>query len=772
MTVYFYEEYRSRNRAEYGNGTVYNNVSRLDFQQVLHYMEALTGTHRRFRDAHPARLEAECFKVMYPAMLLDVAGTDCLAGRADVLPLGLGHQYTNGEFGFVINKVWFRKAMADEALPEEDRARLKTLWDYWSTRNTIAKAEDRQPPSEKRYMQFPTWSDGPATLLPSYRIAGLNLDYEKLLRLGLPGLIAEVRRKRECAEYRDDALFDGIVSSLEIVPDVFLWYADRIAHAAEREKEPDRRAELTEMARICRKLSGDRPGTFREALQLVCLYSIVAGPREWGRMDDYLAEFYAEDVRGGILDDEEAVRLLTSLWRLMIAKEQITDDRVIIGGRGRRHEKNADRLALLMMETSRRVSDIVPQLTLRFYAGQDPALYEKALDVIGEGCTYPMLYNDDVIIPGIIKVFGVEEKEAEDYLPFGCGEFIINHRRINTPNSFINLSNALLGTLNHGRETLVGAQLTPDRGALADYETFDALFDAYCRNVDDLMDIGAAIQGRSYAVLREDMALNLVSVLYDDCLDRGRGLLDGGVVGLDGCCEMYGLVTAGESLYAIKKLVYEDRMISRETLLAALAHQFEGYEKERAMLLAAPKYGNDIPAVDDVVAKVHELVSFSSMSKSGKYGLSRYTIVNINNKGNTMLGRFTGATPNGRAAHESLSNGNNPTAGMDKSGFTAFLNSLLRMRTDIHAGVVQNMKFSKEVFRDLRDTAVKPALDTYFSGGGAQAMISVVGREDLENAMREPERYGNLIVRVGGFSARFVELDRDIQTDILSRTMY
>ena len=190
------------------------------------------------------------------------------------------------------------------------------------------------------------------------------------------------------------------------------------------------------------------------------------------------------------------------------------------------------------------------------------------------------------------------------------------------------------------------------------------------------------------------------------------------------------------------------------------------------MLLAAPKYGNDDPAVDAVVAKVHELVCFSSLGKSGKYGLDRFTIVNINNKGNTMLGRFTGATPNGRPARDSLSNGNNPTAGMDKNGVTAFLNSLLKMRTDIHAGVVQNMKFSKEVFRDMRDTVVKPLLDAYFQGGGAQAMISVVGREDLENAMREPEKYGNLIVRVGGFSARFVELDRDIQTDILNRTMY
>jgi len=137
-----------------------------------------------------------------------------------------------------------------------------------------------------------------------------------------------------------------------------------------------------------------------------------------------------------------------------------------------------------------------------------------------------------------------------------------------------------------------------------------------------------------------------------------------------------------------------------------------------------------------------------------------------------MLGRFTGATPNGRKKSDSLSNGNNPTSGMDKNGMTAFLKSLLKARTDIHAGVVQNMKFSKEVFCDLREKVAKPMLKAYFDNGGAQAMITVVGKEDLEAAMIYPAKYGNLIVRVGGFSAHFVELDHDIQTDILKRTIY
>lgn len=770
--MYITEEYRSRKASEYGNGVIFNDEPRYRLPELLDFMEEFTEVYKANKEAHPAIREAACFRVQYPATLLGIAENDLFAGRFDVFPLGIGHQFTNGEFGFVIRHEWFDEMQTKEDVTREQKERLGRIHDFWKIHNTIQKMEDRQPLHEKAYMPYPNWSAGPASVLPSYRIAGLYLDYEKLLELGLNGLIDEVDRSEQCAECKDGMLFEGIRESLQLVQDIFRWYANLLRNMEAMEKNDDRRAELKEMARICRKLSHSRPDTFREALQLVFLYSAISGVREWGRMDDYLAEYYAHDLANGIITEEKALECLISFWRMIVVKEQITDDRIVIGGKGRRHEVNADKLAMLIMETSRIVKDTVPQLTLRFYEGQNPMLYEKALDCIGEGCTFPMLYSDDVIIPGIMKVFGVDETEAEAWLPFGCGEFIIDHRRINTPNSFINLSNVLLATLNHGRELEWDTRLSPDRGELTDYDTYEALFEAYKQNVDDLMDIGAAIQGRSYRTLSEDMSINLVTVLYDECLKRGKGLIDGGIPGKDGCCEMYGLITASDSLYAIKKLVYEDKKISKETLLAALKANFKGYEKEQALLLDAPKFGNDIDEVDDIMKQVHELVCFSSLSKSGKYGLDRFTIVNINNKGNTIFGRLTGATPNGRVRGDSLSNGNNPTSGMDKNGMTAFLKSLLKARTDIHAGVVQNMKFSKEVFGELLEAVAKPLLETYFKNGGAQAMITVIGKEDLENAMKHPEQYAGLIVRVGGFSARFIELDHDIQMDILNRTAY
>ncbi|NLJ74451.1 MAG: pyruvate formate-lyase, partial [Firmicutes bacterium] len=154
-----------------------------------------------------------------------------------------------------------------------------------------------------------------------------------------------------------------------------------------------------------------------------------------------------------------------------------------------------------------------------------------------------------------------------------------------------------------------------------------------------------------------------------------------------------------------------------------------------------------------------------------RVGLQWYLVVVINNSANTLMGRWTAASADGRKSRQPMANANNPSGGNDRNGVTAFLNSLVKLDPTIHAGAVQNMKFSKSMFREHRDK-LDALLDVYFDNGGAQAMITVVSRQELEEAMREPEKHQNLIVRVGGFSARFVTLDKDVQMEIISRTLY
>ncbi len=334
------------------------------------------------------------------------------------------------------------------------------------------------------------------------------------------------------------------------------------------------------------------------------------------------------------------------------------------------------------------------------------------------------------------------------------------------------MANVLWGTINGGYDSTDTYRLTPNETSLKDYATFDDLWKAFCDNVAYLTDVSARNHSRGYEIIAQDMSLNLHNILYDGCMDAGKGVISGGCVKCGGSDEIYGIVTCSDSLYAIKQCVYEKKCISADQLMKALKADFKGYEEERAILLNTDKFGNDLEEVDDMMKAVHEMVCFTMLDISGKYyGLDCFGMVNINNRDNTTYGRNTGATPDGRHAGDSLSNANNPTAGMDKNGVTAFVNSLLKARGDIHFGTVQNMKFSKETFNEKRNEVIRPLMASYFGRGGTQAMINVVGREDLENARKEPEKYSNLIVRVGGFSARYVELADDVQLDILNRTL-
>ncbi|MGA2491117.1 MAG: glycine radical domain-containing protein, partial [Anaerolineales bacterium] len=212
-------------------------------------------------------------------------------------------------------------------------------------------------------------------------------------------------------------------------------------------------------------------------------------------------------------------------------------------------------------------------------------------------------------------------------------------------------------------------------------------------------------------------------------------------------------------------------VMTLQQMVTALDADFAGFDREYQLMRLAPKYGNDDPVADAMLCAVSDHVAAHTHAQAERLGLDYFLIVNINNHMNVGLGAQTSASAEGRHSKAPLANGNTPTAGNDTQGVTAFLNSIVKPDASLHAGYTHNMKFSKSTFQQER-SKVEALLSTYFGNGGAQAMITVVGRCELEAALLEPEKYHNLIVRVGGFSARFVELVPAIQRDILARTLY
>jgi pyruvate-formate lyase len=496
-------------------------------------------------------------------------------------------------------------------------------------------------------------------------------------------------------------------------------------------------------------------------------------------MDVYLGAFYAADLDSGRLSEPKALQLMQSLWRLIAARKTTFNGRVFIGGRGRPDEASADRFALLAMEATRTVIEIEPQLTLRFYAGMQPALMKKALDLLGEGRTFPMLFNDDVNIPAVQNGFNVPTKYAEQYLPYGCGEYCLDHFSFGSPNCSLNLLKALEAVLHHGQDVLTGEQIGLDPASSVNpalsldelFPTFEQLFAAYRRQVEYSVEALADRHACEYQVEDETAAFLFPSMLYDDCIRRGKSLVGGGVRFRGGLIETYGMVNAADSLTAIKSIVYDRKVMPLQEMLSALDADFNGYEQVFRLMRLAPKYGNDDDAADGMLCAVSNHVASHTRAQAERIGLDYFLIVNINNHMNVGLGAQTGASAEGRRSKAPLANGNTPTAGNDTQGITAFLNSIIKPDVRLHAGYTHNMKFSKSTFREER-SKLEALLNTYFTNGGAQAMITVVVRGDMEAALREPKNYRNLIVRVGGFSARFVELAPEIQRDLIARTLY
>ena len=603
-------------------------------------------------------------------------------------------------------------------------------------------------------------------------MAGTHLDYKKLVLFGIPGLRQELKQYKNKLEQvtKTYNFYKASELALDIFCDICHYYAD-MAHQMAETTSDERRAELLSMEKTLRLITIQSPQSFREAIQLTFLYCLISGSQNYGRIDTYLSGWYVNDVDNGVISEEEALKLMVSLWNLMIARNAPYDGRAIIGGKGRKNEQQADRFAMLAMETARIVKDILPQLTLRFYNGQNPELLKKAYQVLSEGATFPMLYNDDVNIPSVQKAFNIPYGDAEDYLPYGCGEYILSHKSIGTPSSVLNLLKALEVILHKGKDPVSGKHIGIKAAGINDLNTFDDLWTAYKKQVEYYTDLLAIQEDIEYQVAGNSASFLYFSMLYDDCLKNGKDIFSGGVRYLGGTMETYGNISVADSLTAIKKLVYEKKLFSIDELVKMLDANFAGYEKERQLLINAPKYGNDHEEADLMAQMVHEHVCRYAQSRIKNSNLQYYLVVVINNDANTTLGRFTGASADGRKAFTSMSNGNSPFMGMDKNGITAMLNSLVKLDTAIHAGAVQNMKFSKDMFSKYFDK-LDALLQTYFLNGGAQAMLTVVGKDDLINAINHPEMYQNLIIRVGGFSARFVNLSREVQEEILNRTLY
>ncbi|MFA9389629.1 MAG: pyruvate formate lyase family protein [Prolixibacteraceae bacterium] len=746
-----------------------------DANQMAEILLDFTTAYKSFKADEIEMREALCSQIQLKGRVRPIQDIDLFAGRLDQMPIGFTPQSMGTGMGYCIHPDIDTILLNNAELTNDNKVILEELMKFWQQEGTVYKSRRKMLkevtdtlPSELYYLE-----SGIAFML--YRMSGIQLDYHKLLKLGIEGLKAEIAnfKSKQNEGTKTWKLYTAMEKILDTFTELAHFYALQASEQAKISNSPTRKEELITMAAVLNHIATKKPETFRQGLQLMYLYNILDDAKNYGRMDDYMGDLYSADMDAGRINKEEAILLMTSIWKLMSDRGNRYDTRLILGGLGRHNSKTADRFALMAMEVTKRVNDKVPQMALRFHKEQDPSLYKKALDVIATGNTYPMLYNDEVNVPAVQKAFNVPYEDAIHAIQYGCGEYVLNHRSTGTPSGVINLLQALMVTLNRGIDPTTGKyQGMPVERYIKynNFENFNDLYDAYKEQVEYHVVPLAIQEDREYLHAAEDNAYLTSSILMDNCIARGKAIFDGGVHHLGGTLESYGNTNVADSLVAIKELVYDKKIFTLEELIKMTKANFDGYQKEHKLIMDCPKYGNDNDVADKMLCDVHDHICNTTRDAVKHTKLDSYLIVVINNDANTIMGSFTAASPDGRKAFVHLNPANNPVGGNDKSGVTAFLNSLVKPDTCIHAGAVQNMKFSKDMLTRHR-AKFEMLLETYFEQGGAQAMLTVVSKGELEDAQKHPELYQNLIVRVGGFSEYFVNLPVETQNEILSRTL-
>ncbi len=594
-------------------------------------------------------------------------------------------------------------------------------------------------------------------------------NYPTLLALGLDGVLEKIDRCAAAAAQDADTRFFYEACRI-VVRGMAAWlegYAAEAAALAQAETDPVQRGYYAAMAENCAFCAHRKPVTLYQAAQLMwclCLW-------DWadcvGRLDQYLWPFWQHSAAAGdVLSNEDVITaLMLRLWENGIHN-------ITIGGVTPAGEDAVNDISYLILQCLRVLHDVHPRVSVRVHEATPPALTALAAQLWAEGMSDPTVVSDQNVIAGLLAI-GVPLQDARDYSLLGCQEIEIPGKgNWGCEDGLFNLAKVLEYTLYNGYSTShPEVRIGPHTGEFTDFESFEDFFDAFVTQLRYFIPKFLYLCDRGQEVRAACHAKLVKAPFTDGCLEKGLPHDAGGPIYNFGVIETAGAAAAADALTAIQKLVFEEKRIAPATLLAALRADFAGYEKERQLLLnAAPKFGNDNDEADAMAVRVLDFF----WSEIGKYKSVRgdvYVGACSLLESGTVMGSRMGAMPDGRHAGEPLGNSIGPRPGADRSGLTAMLTSVAKLPLQKGVGgTTLNVLLPNRLLADAaaRQQAVQ-VLCTYLHSGGQMAQITTANLEDLLDARIHPERHGDLIVRVGGFSRQFVQFDAQTQEEIISR---
>ncbi len=712
---------------------------------------------------------------------------------------------------------WLAEEMHDFAkrpqdtfiLRDKDRSEILSLVDYWQGKThfdkVIGKIEHSLPPDVAKAFD----RDGlhvnqvfHAVISTTDGDGHVALDFPQMLSLGFEGLKNKATQVKEdldptVAENVQKRIFlESVIIACDAANDFGRRYSVLARSLAEKYSDKERRSELLEIAAVCERVSSGPVKTFREALQTVwfafLLTQIESNGHSMclGRFDQYLYPYYERDLAEGRLTREEARELLACFWIKTAELNKLRNWRstrfktgypmfqtLTIGGQTGEGLDAVNELSYLCLEVTAALKTTSPTVVARIHPETPESfLYACCRTNLAHGGGLPGLFNDTVAVPTLLNL-GIPIEDARDWAVLGCAEMVVPGKSCSMTGGggYFSLLKLLEITLNNGVNPATGICLYPGNGDLSTFRSFEEVEEAFRHQLDGYLKLLPMFANAVALAYAEGTPTPLLSALMTQRIESALDTSAGGGPSYNNTqVQAHNTAGLGNSLAAIKKLVFEEKLLSGSELKEALDSNFTGDRGEelRQMLLnKAPKFGNDNDYVDLLTRRViNWFVAGVKPFKPIRGGTFAPTLQTLTS--NVPEGELIGATPDGRRAGEPTSDNVSPAAGTDISGVTAAVKSVAKLEHERHPnGTLFNLRVHPTVFEGEQGTGKFSALvRTFFDLGGQQLQFTLVSADTLKEAQEHPEKHSNLVVKVAGYSALFNLLERKFQDQLIART--
>ena len=686
-----------------------------------------------------------------------------------------------------------------QRLSESDRDELNfDIFPYWMERNILeyTRKKFNNPPCMRLFERIIFFIAGKAGCIshtvPCYKI---------ILEKGMDGIIAEASAHEtriknagtltaETTQQR--AFYEAVIITMEGIKNYARNLSDKAAALAQGEADTFRRDNYLKMSEVCARVPAHPARTFREAVNSLWLAQVAVHAENInmamspGRLDQILYPYYKNDINSGTLSVREAAELIGCLWLKLNDNTNLVPETaeelwggagtvpaVTVGGVDVNGEDAVNDLTYIMLRMTELLRTRDPNMNARYHYEKNPREYrDRVAEVIVNTKAVPAFHNDVVDIK-TLENQGTQLEHARDYAIIGCVELASAGRSYDSSSSImLNVVSALELALYNGRRPVTGDEVISfESGDPSQFKTFEDFWEAFKRQLEWIIE--QAIQLNEYLGLvhQEIMPTPLLSAFFEGPMQKGKDLIFGGALYNDSGATHIGFADTADSLSAIEKAVFIDRICTFDELLKALVANFEGYDKLHACLVhKAPKYGTDDPVAiknsRNLVRFLYEIYQSHTNYRGGKYRPAFWTTTN-----HAGQGKLAGALPNGRKAYTAFASGITPVSQAAKE-LTTCLRAVGGLESlCIPGGEALNLKFP--FIKDSADIQkFSAAVESYFRGGGMHVQFNIMSYETLMDAKKNPDKYPELLVRVSGYSAYFRDLNETMKDEIITRTEY